>query len=273
MAHTTIHVTFIERAAGQILGHSDLPIEQLPASFETSTTLHIGDQDWHIDKAEPTRAEEFGRTGALTLTLSQISYMDPKKILFTLPTLEVAVPQPDGVIIAPDWHTLELHEDDWRQIEFVSVVNEQAIEAELADIGRIYREHSVDNGDFLGFREIHMRERIPTPIDLPLTLEDVQASLGVPGASLDAVSFERMPGAVPESFAFQFGELSVYGTGDATSVHCLCIHRRPSDLRATTLSGVQRLMSTRRLYLVDWAHMIVLAPDDAPSLVRYFSGQ
>jgi hypothetical protein len=273
MTYATIHVILIEGATGRILGQSDLSIDQLPASFETSTTLHLGNQDWHVDKAEPPKAEEFAQTGALRLTLSRVSYLDPKKILFTLPTLDAAIPHPDGHIVAPSLRTLQLHEDDWRQIEFVSAKYAREIEAELVDIRTIFREHSVDNGSFLGFCEIHMRRRIPSPIDPPFPIGHVQTALGVTGVSLDAVSFERMPGIVPVSFAFQVGDLLVYGTGDANSARCLCIHRHNSSLPESVLSGIQRLMSAHELYLVDWCRMGMFTPNDATSLARFFSIQ
>ncbi|HEY7093015.1 MAG TPA: hypothetical protein VH393_07540, partial [Ktedonobacterales bacterium] len=210
MAHTTIRVTLIESTTGRILGRSDLPIDQLPASFETSTTLHLGDQDWHVDKAEAGTADEFGHTGALTLTLSPVATMDPRKILFTLPTLDATLPPLDEHVMASGSQALELHEDDWRQIEFVSAKHAREIEAELADIKTIYQNHRVDNGSFLGFYEIHMRKRIPAPLDPPLALDEVEATLGALMRSHDAISFEGAPGIVPASFAFQIGDLIVY---------------------------------------------------------------
>jgi len=273
VAHTTIHVTLIDGATGRILGRSDLPIHQLPDSFEMPTTLHLGNQDWHVETAEPMRADEFSRTGALILTLRQVSHVDPNKILFTLPTLDAVIPHPDQRIKAPGHRTLELHEDDWRQIEFVSTKYQREIEAELADIATICREYGVDNGRFPGFREIHMRKRIPSPFDPPLAVAEMWAALGVTGPSFDAVSFERTSGIVPESFAFHIGELTMYGTSVTNSVRCLCLCRHRSALREPALSGVQRLMSAHSLYLVDWCRMTLLAPSDTKSLALYFSGQ
>jgi hypothetical protein len=273
MPHTTIHVTFVESATGQILRRADLTVDQLPASFETSTTLHLGDEDWHVERAEPMRADEFSRIGLLTLTLSRITRMDPKKILYTLPTLNAAIPLPNEQISDAERPVYQLHEDDWRQIEFVSAMYAQEIKAELADIAAIFREQSVDNGSFLGFRELHMRQRIVSPLDPPLTLQQVWAALGVNGGAMGAVACDRMPGIVPASYAFQADDLLVYGSGEAAALQCLCIHQRSASVGEPTLSGWQRLMSAHRLYLVDWCRMLALAPDDAAALVRYFSGQ
>jgi hypothetical protein len=190
-----------------------------------------------------------------------------------MPTLEAAIPHPDALIKASGRQMLEIHEDDWRQIEFVSLKYMREIEAELADIATIFREFSVDNGQFLGFRQIHMRERIASPVDMPLTLDDARTLLGATGMPLGVVSFQRMPGTVPTSFAFQAGNLAIYGAGESNALRCLCIHRRVSALHRPVFLGVQQLMSTHGFYLVDWCHMMVVSPNDTASLSLYFDGQ
>ncbi len=276
MKPKTIHVTFVEGSTNQTIGHTDLTIDQLPANFEISTTLHIGDQDWHVDKAEPPHADEFGRTGALRLTLSKISYINPKDILYTLPTIENAAPRPNRKHTTTGHHTIEVHEDDWRQIEFVSVQFILEIEAEVADIEAIYREQSVNNGQFLGFRQIHLRKRIPEPILPPLSLQDIEMILGEAEASFEGVSFERMPGVVPDSFAFQVHGLTLYGQRSADGaqiVRSLCMREPEPAVEEPAQSSIQRLMAAHSLCLVDWSHMIVIRPGDAESLTRYLTGQ
>jgi hypothetical protein len=273
MAHSLVRVTLIDVATGEIFGRSDLPIDQLPASFEASTTLHLGDQDWHVEKAEPMTADEFGRTGELTLTLHKVTHIDPTKILFTVPTLENTILQPDAHVSASGHFIVEIHEDDWRQIEFVSARFAPEIEAELADIATILREFSVDTGQFLAFRQVHVRERIPLPLDSPLALDEVRTLLGATNLPLGVVSFQTMSGIVPGSFAFQVGDLIVYGAGEPHALSCLCIHQRVSALPQPTVLGMQQLMSTNGLALVDWCHMTVLTPNDTASLSRYFAGK
>ncbi len=276
MKPKTIHVTFVDGSTNQTIGHTDLAIDQLPANFEISTTLHIGDQDWHVDKAEPLHADEFGRTGALRLTLSKVSYINPKDILYTLPTIENAVPRPNSNLTTTDHHTIEVHEDDWRQIEFVSVHFILEIEAEAADIETIYREQSVNNGQFLGFRRIHLRKRIPEPIHPPLSLKDIEMILGKAEASFEGVSFERMPGIVPDSFAFQVHGLILYGqhsADDAQIVRCLCMRDPESAVEESAQSSIQQFMDAHNLCLVDWSHMTVIRPGDAQSLTGYLTGQ
>ena len=57
-------------------------------------------------------------------------------------------------------NVLELHEDDWRQVEFVSIVLRDDIEADLASVREIYEQHRKGPG----FDQIHVRKRITQPL-------------------------------------------------------------------------------------------------------------
>jgi hypothetical protein len=66
---------------------------------------------------------------------------DPKPILFSLPTINDFLPAVRDSISRRD-QDLTIHEDDWRQFEALSQEFDEAINAELADIRRIYDEKS-----------------------------------------------------------------------------------------------------------------------------------
>jgi hypothetical protein len=57
---------------------------------------------------------ERGRDGQAGTFMSMVS---PKNVLFSLPTICDRVPEADPVLVSE--HLFEMHEDDWRQIEFV----------------------------------------------------------------------------------------------------------------------------------------------------------
>ena len=68
--------------------------------------------------------------------------MDPNVILFTTPTLNDAIPATlHGSTVASD--CIQLHEDDWRQFEFISQSLKIDVDAELAAISAIWVNHSV----------------------------------------------------------------------------------------------------------------------------------
>src|SRR5688572_21762880 len=116
----TIRVTFYSADTGQVFATSEIPASSLPESFLVATTLHLGDEDWEVVSADPPTAEEFRKTGALSLRLRRVARMDPNEILYSLPTLSDAIPETDPGSRASGRRVLRLHEDDWRQIELIS---------------------------------------------------------------------------------------------------------------------------------------------------------
>src|SRR5688572_27711365 len=113
----TIRVELVDAATGTALGVADLPAEDLPDSFAAATTLQLAGADWHVERAEPVTRDDYVASGQLKLVLRKLVYVDPRKILYSLPTLEDALPPlRDGDAAA----AYAMHEDDWRQVELVA---------------------------------------------------------------------------------------------------------------------------------------------------------
>lgn len=104
--------------------------------------------------------------------------MDPNDILFTTPTLNDAIPATlEGSTVPQD--CIQLHEDDWRQFEFVAASQRSEIDAELADIGAIWDNNSVPLGDSgTAFREVHVRKRIRDALNVSMPLAEFEALVG-----------------------------------------------------------------------------------------------
>jgi lysophospholipase L1-like esterase len=62
-SHDIIHVRYLDAANGKVFAQVKLPISKLPESFEASTTLHRGEEDWQVIEARPVTAAEFRRAG------------------------------------------------------------------------------------------------------------------------------------------------------------------------------------------------------------------
>jgi len=242
---TTVHVELIDAVSRERLGEADLPIDQLPESFAVSTTLHIGNGDWHVEKADPVTRAEFAASGHLRLVLRKIEHVDPKTILYSLPTLESALP----ALVPGDADALVIHEDDWRQIELVSVTHAAALDAELAAI----REVISERGDLPGYRRLHVRERIPQPLaPARVPLDDVAIALGSPPRRDVAVADRGS--VVAGGFAFAAGDGAIYGRAEHEHVVALCVFRDAS------LAALVELARTHDLVLVDWCATQVLRP-------------
>jgi len=157
---SVVEVNFYEGENKTPFAVSNMPVDQLPDTFELDTTLHLGDEDWRVIGAQPAEKENFKKSGKLNLYLvkSTITKMDPNALLYSLPTINndiAAVESADSMS-----NIAVLREDDWRQFEFIDQQNESLIEKEFSDIQGIYDNH----GDGVGFKELHLRKRILTPI-------------------------------------------------------------------------------------------------------------
>ena len=232
----TIHVVLVNAATNSVLGEVDLPAAQLPETFAVSTRLHLGDADWQVVHAEPTTRADYVATGALHLVLRKIEMVDPRTILYSLPTLENVAPPTIGPVAG----AIEMHEDDWRQIELIAARFEPEIAAELAAIRTIHAEHRSGPG----FTSLHLRERIPAPLaGVALTL----AELGLAGppraVAIGPVSGPRA--AVAGGFAFEVANGVIYGRDDRGVVALgLAPGTDPAPLAAVA--------RTHDLVLVDW---------------------
>jgi hypothetical protein len=87
-----------------------------------------------------------------------IRMMDPKGILFTLATLCDPVPAVEDS--RPPSGSRSLHEDDWRQIEFVPAINEDYVRTELASLAVFKTQHQKG----IGWTSIYLRKEHPHPL-------------------------------------------------------------------------------------------------------------
>src|SRR5258705_8598667 len=83
--------------------------------------------------------------------------IDPNDILFSLPT--ICDPAPATEAKPPPAGHRALHEDDWRQIEFVAMANQAHIRRELATLIQFKEQH----WDKVGWRKCYVRKEHPTP--------------------------------------------------------------------------------------------------------------
>ena len=232
---TTIHVQLVNAKTQTVMGETDLPVEQLPESFAEPTTLNLGGSDWSVVEAEPMTRDEYVKTGALLLVLHPIEMVDPNKILFSLPTIENTMPP-----MSPGDAACNMHEDDWRQHELVSARFDPEIAAELADIRKIHDERP---GSSFGFKNIHVRSRIPEPLaGREVSLADLIAALGDPAREAVALAGSVVTGG----FAFAIGDGYLYGREDGGLVREICV------AGGTDPSGLAAFARTNQLVLVDW---------------------
>src|SRR4029450_353454 len=77
--------------------------------------------------------------------------INPKELLFSLPTLEDRLPAGEQVEGVPAG-AFHLHEGDWRQVEFVGMGEERLVETELHALRNFAAQHRKG----MGFTEIYV---------------------------------------------------------------------------------------------------------------------
>jgi hypothetical protein len=155
-----VNVLFIDAATGQPIGHTVLPADQLPDSFEVATTVDLADQQWQVEQAEPVTRAEFQQAGTLRLTLRKLQRVHLDEILYSMPTICDELPPVDPGQL-PGQGAFTLHEDLWRDVELLARDQQAQVDANFAAIRQAHQTRVGPSG---GFRDVHVRREPRAPL-------------------------------------------------------------------------------------------------------------
>jgi hypothetical protein len=256
----TVRVVFVDSSTGAEFAHVDSPPEQLPESFEARTTVNVQGQKWEVLSAVPVTRAECVKTGELRLSLQKLSILKipPGDILFSLPTICDGIPGIAAGSSKLSENVLELHEDDWRQIDVLSVAHMDEVRVCLTKIERIYAEQRMPSG---GFRNLHVRSELAAPI-VPngLTLSMLTSTFSPDATAYDGISYRGVAGLIDGGFGFRTAaRLDVYGLASGGSVTTvgLLLDDLSSEFEADARS-LANLLCANDLVLVDWCRVQVV---------------
>jgi hypothetical protein len=255
-ASRLIRVDFLDADTGQCFTWTEMPAEQLPMSFESRTTLNMEGQDWEVVTAEPMTRAEYEATGKLRITLRKITLarIPSGELLFSLPTICDEIPS-----IAPGTsklgkRVLELHEDDWRQIELVISDQQEEIDACLNHIRRIFAEERTPNGFF---RTLHVRKEAARPLQgCRLSLPELNRYFSAL-MPLDGLAYRDVAGLIEGGFACESASgLQLYGAEHEGWISALglVIDHVQTELEEDGQS-LAALMRDHQLCLIDWCRL------------------
>src|SRR5262249_43462109 len=149
---------------------------------------------------------------------------------------------------------LELHEDDWRQVELVSQANQAEIDGCLAQIRRIYTEARTDSGFF---QKIHVRKEVARPLEgCQLAFDDLRNYFDSL-TWLDGLAYRDVAGLIEGGFACETASgMRLYGLNMAGTVTTLglVLGKLRQDFQNDLIS-LTRVMSEHELCLVDWCRV------------------
>jgi len=193
-----IEVEFYEGESSTPFAASDIPIEQLPDTFEIDTTINMGENDWRIIDAKPLEKTEFKKGGKLKLHLTKVetTMVDPNELLYSLPTIN------DSLAGVENAESLEnvavVREDDWRQFEFIAKHHELLIQGEFEAIQKIYENHREGQG----FNQLHVRQAILEPLsNTKISIDSLKDSFSIEN-DYAGVAFNNAAATIVNGFAF-----------------------------------------------------------------------
>lgn len=226
-----IDVTFIDAETNEPFMALKVPMRQLP---ERDTALTIGKDDWLVVDVTPARAEEIVKAGKVSLVLRKVQYVDPKTILFSLPTVADEIPEET---VEGELHdALLIVEDDWLQFELMP---KEALPKAQSDLDAVRAVLKLER-EGAGFKKLHVRVAVPSPFDgQPFLLSTLTDLFKTPGR----LAYRGSPGPLKDCFAFKLPSgVWLYGQARAATVVALGL-TAPDDEALGRLTG---------LTLIDW---------------------
>lgn len=197
------------------------------------------------DKAEKTNVQQ---------DTSNVKTINLNDILYTTPTLENALPEFEDKM---DASNMQFHEDDWRQIEFLSKDLKSSIDKEITKIKDVYDNHSHKGDTYTAFKKVTVRDLITQPLSIDFS--ELQACLSDKKLTINGLSLHNNPGQVKNGFSFSANGIDYYGQLDDTKkVKWFCIYSVDSqESMKASIDKLSKLLATENLYLVDWRQMQV----------------
>lgn len=245
-----IEVKFYEGNSETPFAVSNVPIEQLPDTFEIDTTMHLGEYDWSVLGAEPAGKAKFRKSGKLSLYMakSEITQIDPRELLYSLPTISNDIA---GVENSESLENVAVfREDDWRQFEFVEKSFESAIDDEFGYIKYIYENHR----DGVGFKTLHLREKIEAPLgNSSLTLRLIGESFDIV-KKYEGVAFNNAAATIVGGFALQTesGWILWGQANESGEILALNISQDKEFNISGISDKIDKFTEKYGLYLIDW---------------------
>lgn len=258
MSKDKIHVSFYQKGSKNLLASTEIPINELPDTFEIETKMHISENEWRVIDAKPDSKVKFRETGKLELYLAEdkIETVNPKKVLYSLPTICATI---GGVNNTDSMkNVLVISQDDWRQTEFISSKFFREINCELLYIHEIY-----DNAQSKsGFKRMHMRQMVAFPMEEISIFVDYLSQYFTIQKHYKGVGYNAGVGIIPNSFAFLTScNTKIWGEyAENKEIISLNIIAKDSFTEKFT-SQINKFMKENELYLVDWIRMLIIGQD------------
>lgn len=190
----------------------------------------------------------FGRRKKAESETDKVVTMNPNDIWFTTPTISNEFPQ-----LTPKTKETEfdifIHEDDYRQNEFLNKSSLSKIEEEFKGIKEIWANHSNKNDEHTLFKNCHVRKEIGPP-NLKVNFDELKALLKCNSVGQVNINHDILA----NGFSIKTDNTSYFGTFNNDTVIELCI----AQWNDNTTNEILEVDKTFNLVFVNWynCHLI-----------------
>ena len=246
-----IKVQFIDNLNGKTIGISEMKADQLPETFSIPTTMHIQESDWNVEEAIPENSIDFVKTRSLVLKMRKIEKINPNDLWYSTPTISNEFPQTDSKTEQTNFD-IQIHEDDYRQNEFLNLNAQPLIEKEIVDIKDIWENYSKKSDDYTLFKKCHVRNVIGAP-NLTINFNKLKSLLKCNSAGQVLINGD----ALANGFALKTANTTYFGVLNIDTVIELCI----AQWNENTTNEILEINKAFDLLFVNWYQCDIIKND------------
>lgn len=193
----------------------------------------------------------FGRTKKTEQETEKFEMMNPNDIWFTTPTVSNEFPQTIPLTQQTELD-IHIHEDDYRQNEFLNLSSLPLVEQEINAIKDVWENHSKKSDDYTLFKNCHVRNKIGSP-NLKIDFNELKTILKSNSFGQVIINGE----VLVNGFAVKTLNTTYFGTLNNDIVSELCI----AEWNENTTNEILEINKAYNLIFVNWFHSDIIKND------------
>lgn len=184
-------------------------------------------------------------------------FVDPKQILFTIPTLSDDHAPLEPLREKPSDKDFAFHEDEWCQIEFFPRCQLATIQQLLKEYKQFEQAHRVQQG----WSQVYLRKipRVPV-VSAARPLEKLEGQLHLNiGSAPILFTYSAISGRVKHGFTISLGgNITLYGYVDDEKIPVLGVSVGSDPENSRLIDAFMNLHASDGLLLVDWRAQLLI---------------
>jgi len=177
--------------------------------------------------------------------------INPNDIWFTTPTISNEFPQIVPLKKQTEFD-IQIHEDDYRQNEFLNLSALPIVEQEIIAIKDVWENHSKKSDDYTLFKTCHVRNKIGSP-NLIINFSELKTILKSNSVGQVIINED----ALINGFAIKTQNTTYFGTLNNDFVTELCI----AEWNENTTNEILEINKAYNLIFVNWFHSDLIKND------------